>query len=270
MTATMTGNADENIRPMHFGRLNTLFGICHHPSASNGWGVVICNPLAEQAIRAHGTLKNLSVRLCRDGFHVLRFDYSNTGNSGDSTEGPLISRWLEDVDAAIALARSMPGVDHIALIGLRFGAALAGTAALKNSVDRLVLWDPQLHGKKTLEQLANDHKDYLQAEIGDSRYQPLNQGEEALGLPLTQAFKAELADFSTDGVPIPRDTVMVLSRESSEDVVNLSESFDYPAGHITVSQFDAADWDTDEALNMATLPVNVIAAVVDYLSEGVR
>ncbi|MUM35118.1 alpha/beta hydrolase, partial [Mycobacterium sp. CBMA361] len=69
--------------PTWFGpEQSRLFGVVHVPAGSAARaGVVICPPLGRQHLDTYTGLKLLAQRLCANGFAVLRFDYSGTGDS---------------------------------------------------------------------------------------------------------------------------------------------------------------------------------------------
>jgi dienelactone hydrolase len=71
----------------------------------------------------------------RAGLAVVAFDYRHLGSSGGEPRQLLsVRRQLADVDAAIAFARTVPGVDpsRIALWGTSFGASHVLTAAARH------------------------------------------------------------------------------------------------------------------------------------------
>ena len=93
--------------------------------------MVLCNPVGNEYIQAHRTMRNLSSRLSKAGFHVLRFDYYGTGDSsGGSDEGSPQS-WCENIKAAVLELQQMTGAARMSLIGLRFGANLAAQVAAR-------------------------------------------------------------------------------------------------------------------------------------------
>src|SRR3954471_14377974 len=121
------------------GAGRSLFGVLHEPGRAPGAGpVVVCAPLWREGIRAHRVLRQLGVRLAKDGHAVLRFDYSGAGDSAGESEQGDVDVWLEDLAAAIDEVRGRQGAPRVTLLGLRFGATLAALAAARRGdVDRL-------------------------------------------------------------------------------------------------------------------------------------
>ncbi len=124
-----------------------LFGYHHLPRPPVSDAVLICPSWGGEYEYAHRALVVLSKRLAGRGCHVLRFDYSGTGDSwGDSTDADL-HRWREDVDRAVDELRAASGREQVSIVGLRLGAAVAaGAGAVADASTRLVLWDPIVDG----------------------------------------------------------------------------------------------------------------------------
>jgi pimeloyl-ACP methyl ester carboxylesterase len=119
----------------------------HDPAAkvaSRARAAVFCNPVGAEQVYAHRALRHLAVRLSRRGFHVLRFDYFGTGDSGGEDGDATRDSMVEDVGFAIEAARDAAGTAQVALVGLRAGADIAAAYARRHAgdIDSLVLWDP--------------------------------------------------------------------------------------------------------------------------------
>ena len=105
----------------------------HHPASGTprGRGVLIINPLGQEAVRAHRLLRVLADRLARMGVHVLRFDFHGCGDSsGDDLDGEM-KGWQLDVLAAHQKLRELSGTDAIGWLGIRLGFAVGWQAALR-------------------------------------------------------------------------------------------------------------------------------------------
>lgn len=180
----MSDRPTAELEPGYFGPGSRLFG-CYHPpqGGARAAAVVLCAPVGEEYIRVHRTGRQLATHLARRGFGVLRFDFSGCGDAAGACEEGRVGRWLADVAAAIAeVRRRRPGAP-LGLVGLRLGGTLAALhAAGRGDVEGLVLWDPVLRGKAYLDELAALHE----AECGPAQ-------DEALGFPLPEALRADLA-----------------------------------------------------------------------------
>ena len=140
-------------RPVWFGdEGRPAFGWFHSPSDGlAGGGVVICPPLAFNLFHTHYALRLLAERLAASGFCALRFDYDGTGDSAGGNDDPgRTAAWLATIRSALTFVRQT-GVDHVGLVGMRFGATLAAQAAVSDGhVDQVVLWDPCASGRSFL------------------------------------------------------------------------------------------------------------------------
>lgn len=127
-----------------------LFGI-HAPAASRTGkrrAVVLCQPLGDEYIYAHRTMRQLAIRLTLSGIDTLRFDYFGTGDSAGE-EGDIDEAGLRaDVVTAIETLQDLATTDRVILIGLRAGANVAAQVATARAegspgaIEALILWDP--------------------------------------------------------------------------------------------------------------------------------
>lgn len=145
--------------PVWFGSEHApLFGWVHRPAEGGRSAVVLCPPLFGEQTSARRAYRTLATNLAAAGMAAVRFDYEGTGDSASSSDAPgLVARWLHDVRAGVALARTC--VDGpVALVGMRMGATLAALAVEAGvDVDALVLWDPCLSGRTFLRRLQSLH-----------------------------------------------------------------------------------------------------------------
>jgi len=204
--------------PIHFGKRDRpLFGLYDEgASPRRRVGVVLCNPIGWEYLRAHRTLRLLAGRLADAGFDVLRFDYSGTGDSwGDIAETATLAQWFDDTEAAIEELCGVSGSSRIALVGLRHGAAIAAEVAQRRpeDVERVVLWDPPclaLDGHDTA--LASDvpstvlPQGRLREELAALARRVPHAGRASLVVAVSeevQHIPAELASVATDLIRAP-------------------------------------------------------------------
>ena len=99
----------------------------------------------------------------------------------------------EGIEWAIEEARATSGANRVALIGLRLGANLAASVAVRQSkeVEALILWDPMVRGSEFLSEVHA-----LEAMISRTppreRAGDVGGGHEILGFALTVAMAAEI------------------------------------------------------------------------------
>jgi alpha-beta hydrolase superfamily lysophospholipase len=121
---------------------------------------VMCPSLGLEHLRGRRGFRHLAARLSARGIASLRFDLPDIGNSttatGSNAQGAtdLVDRWHRALDHAIDLAKARAPEVPVILIGRRFGALLAATAARNpDRVDQLVLWDPCVSGSSYVREL---------------------------------------------------------------------------------------------------------------------
>lgn len=132
-----------------------LFGSYHPPAGGHGRVLtVICPPLLSELGRTHGALRKVAISLAEAGHHVLRFDYSGTGDSFGELQDATVSDWLEDVALAVQEGRDISGCTKVRIVGVRAGALLAcKSVGAASDIERLVLWDPLTKGLELVEDL---------------------------------------------------------------------------------------------------------------------
>lgn len=135
-----------------------LFAI-HEPPASNlgrSRAVILCYPWGSEYIYAHRSIRHLATRLSMSGYHTLRFDYFGTGDSDGEPSHSDLAGCESDLQAALETLQDIAGVGRVSLIGLRAGACVAASAALRRpeDVDGLVLWDPIVSGEAYVRELC--------------------------------------------------------------------------------------------------------------------
>jgi dienelactone hydrolase len=176
-------------RPLYFGGpSHELFGWYHPPGgpAPRRAGVVLCNTLGNESLRAFGTLRHLAEHLAAAGFAVLRFDFHGTGDSSGLDSDPdRVATWMGDIDLAVDELRALSGAHAVGIAGLRLGGSLALLAAARRGdVDSVLLWDPYYEGKDFVTESVRTHKMYVM--LAPSTFtlkRPVekNDGTEALG-----------------------------------------------------------------------------------------
>jgi dienelactone hydrolase len=203
--------------PLYFGPPGRpRFGFYHPPAGAGlrATGVLLCNPIGDDLIRAHRTFRHLAERLCSAGFAVLRFDFDGTGDSaGDERDPDRVAAWRADVAAAAAELRVRSGFDRLALLGLRLGGTFAALGAADlGGVDALVLWSAYDKGRAFVAETTKAHKMHVMLQpMSFSGGPPASDGQEGLGFLLTTPTMAELAavDLASLSRPPARQTLVL-------------------------------------------------------------
>ena len=262
------------MKPFFFGSSQRpLFGI-HHPAAGDAGGaaaVVLCNPFGQEAVHSHRIYRVLAAKLSRAGMHVLRFDYSGTGDSAGDGEDGRQAQWVEDILEASDELASTTEARRVSWVGLRYGATLAALAAERTprELGDLVLWDPVVRGRPYLDELAAAHADYLRVELPDWT-PPAPPLGEAIGFPLPPALSGEIE--STD-LRTPRRVrarrVTILVSKSNEGLEELKPNVPrWAKASRWLEVQSGSPWNSDQALNLSLVPIELVDAVVRCLQEG--
>jgi dienelactone hydrolase len=203
---------DEGRTPIQFGdQVSPLFGWYHRPGgARRTGGIVICNPIGDDLVRAHRPLRHLAQRLAAAGFPVLRFDYRGTGDSaGDENEAARVAGWLSDVACAADELRARSGVERVTLVGLRGGSVLAAAVAGREDVDGVVLWSGYPSGGAFVDDVVRTHRMHKKLDpIGFSGGPPAPGGQEALGFFLSDETISALREIDLARLP-PRRALLI-------------------------------------------------------------
>ena len=247
---------------------------CHHlpqVSPERELGVVLCYPLGQEYMRSHRAYLHLASRLAAVGFHVGRFEYYGTGDSPGDEDGATVGDWLGDVSVAVDEARRAIHRRHVALAGLRFGAALTMLAAAnRGDVSHLVLWDPIVRGQDYLDQLKVQHQERIWRNFFDERtaVEPLSdRPKELLGFKMNERLLDELAVLDLLAVQTkPARSALVFDTHDDPAVQQLRDHLQNLGVQVTYQHIPGIGiWteDTDKGL----VPTQALESIVSWLSE---
>lgn len=257
----------------HFGEVG-LLGALRTPVRlqRRSAAVVLCNPLSEEANRAHRLYRVIAADLERQGFATLRFDYRCTGDSAGDEADARLDEWVEDVVTAAGEAMQRAGVGRVVLCGARLGATLAALAAATGHlrVRQLVLWDAVIEGRTYLRDLAETQVTFLREELVPHRAAQLRVADvptEYLGLPLSAPLAAAMGAIDLAAAEPLADRISVLRTRVTDEQQRLEAAW---RGRPGVSFMDvpaSENWNSDAALNAATVPAEVVRAIVKCIEE---
>jgi len=246
-----------------------LFG-CYHPPASGRIrrsGVVVCGSVAEEYITFHRALRQLAVLLAEEGFPVLRFDLSATGDSGGSCEEGRVELWLEDVEEAVEELRRRSSSTGLALAGLRLGGALAyATGVRRGDVNAMALWDPVVDGGVYVDELVSLHRDMLEY----AHVEAATKGGDALwGLPESGATwtSVRAVDLLALG-GVPAREVLVLETDERAPLSPLCDHLGQRDVRVTRASLPRQQlWTWLEDFSKVSVPLPVLRTLIDWLCE---
>jgi pimeloyl-ACP methyl ester carboxylesterase len=251
------------MNPFFFGRsARPLFGLYTQGRSGGGIAaapraVLLCYPLGSEYLRAHRAFRQLNTMLNRDGLHVLRFDYSCTGDSAGAGEEASVAEWLDDVDWAIDELLDTAGVTNIDVVGLRWGAMLAALAAReRDEVRHLVLWDPVVSGRAYLESVLPEPRP--DGTVGIEGYpfsKELRDGLEGLDL------RTDLVE----GTPLRTSLMVADDRPVYHELKATLEARGDRTSYDVIPS--PGDWAQVDPFGDALIPQDIIRAIVDRLQD---
>ena len=262
------------MNPFRFGSAGReLFGVYFAPSGRvlRRTAVLLCPPFGPEATRAHRLYRVLGERLSRAGFGVLRFDYYGTGDSDGAFEDATLADWTRDVAIAARELIARSGARSAAVVGLRLGATLAWLAGMDivPPPSRIVAWDPIVDGAQYLDELRQAHVEFLQRDYGlgwlavRGKYAaPVH--DEALGFPLTERMRADLAAIRVERLANPGADVRVVASIESAPLAALERATPWAKWqHVRSS----TPWNSDDAMNSSIVPADLLDAIVAALED---
>ena len=192
-------HAQTPMNPLFFGsKERRLFGVFHPATAGTRQkgSVLICPPMREEYNFSHRALRQLSLVLGRRGFASLRFDYYGSGDSAGQANEQSLSSWRQDIESALEELKAIGGKKRLNLLGLRLGASLAAEISFdRDDIEKLILWDPIIHGQDYLTQATTSHQTLITREFATRKPQA-TQENSLLGYTLPPPLKEELKNFS--------------------------------------------------------------------------
>jgi pimeloyl-ACP methyl ester carboxylesterase len=258
--------------PQYFGSAeHRLFGVYHPPAgaAFREAGVVLCYPGPQEYRHTHWAFRKLAGMLAREGFHVMRFDYSCTGDSAGDSADASIAQWTEDVLTAVEELREVADVSRVSLAGMRLGGALAAAASARTRVRDLVLWDLVVAGRDYVGELDAVQRAWLRGLHfpQDDRREP----DELLGYPFPHALRAETAAIDLLQTRPGARRALVVTAEGG------AATYDALCEHVTAAGVpcrfarvagDPTLYDGPEPIGDTLLAHQVPATIVEFLAEA--
>ena len=260
------------LTPFFFGPDDhSLFGCLYSPQSRQGrnWGAVLCYPTGHEYIISHRAFRQLAQRLTLAGFHVLRFDYFGSGDSGGESDEARIAGGLSDIAMAMQELRRRAGIEKLCVVGCRMGASLAMLeGAQHGNIGTLVLWDPIVSGAAYLDDLRGKHKRMLLS----SHVRPPKAGDtgEILGSPLTDVMRQDLASLDLLSIARkPAATVLVVQSSEEQHALRLKMHLQDLGTDVSYRLVPTQmTWDWSELPTKVLVPAQIIQTIVTWLDTA--
>jgi alpha-beta hydrolase superfamily lysophospholipase len=253
-------------RPVVFGpAARPLVGRLHETRAPPVGSVVLCSPWGYEENCAFGTLQMLARNLAESGFETLRFDYDGCGNSwGDSADADRVASWVASCGEAIDfMTRRDDRV--VRVVGVRLGAALAVLASARHNIDRVVLWDPVVSGRRYLRALR------AMSMMGvDAAPDPTDPGGlVTIGHSLSAATVQEIERLDLQSLSECRIAdALVVSRPGGSDPRRLAAALGGVGVSATVEEHTGTELLLDCAAEQSVIPLAILERIVNYITGG--
>jgi pimeloyl-ACP methyl ester carboxylesterase len=225
-------------------------------------------------IFSHRAFRQLAIRLSKEGFPVLRFDYYGCGDSAGEGEEGGVERWQEDIALAIGELQARSGVAKVCLAGFRLGASLAALAGIgRRDVEGLLLWDPVLDGAQYAEELAQSHARWAKLQVWRSTGAPgAERPPEVLGFPVTPGLEAGLKKIALTQIAAlsaRRALLLVSGANNKPALENLANHLDGQGTPVDCQEIPWPEfWSENEELQDVFMPpVRILQAAVSWASE---
>jgi alpha/beta superfamily hydrolase len=212
--------------PLYFSNGSyDLYGVHYEPAEPRKKeAFVFVDAFAEEKLWSQRVLVSFARRLAALGYPVLRFDFMGHGDSDGSFAEATVETRLSDIERAAAYLLELSGpIEKVGLLGLRFGAALAMTAAPRlPGCGTMILWAPIIDGAKYMKEILRANLVTQTAVFKEIRFtrdaliEQMKQGQEIYveGYPLRfpfyeQALAVNLLEsasrFTGDGLVVHID-----------------------------------------------------------------
>jgi pimeloyl-ACP methyl ester carboxylesterase len=259
-------------RPVYFksGR-ETLFGWLHLPPQKVAFdlGIVICKPFGYESICAHGSIRAFADACASAGAAVLRFDYTATGDSsGSDINQDEITQWSADIGAAAEALRLGAGVTRIGLLGIRFGALLAGIRAAEDpAVELTIAVAPVVNGRRYLRELKAFHVTSTSESARLEQSPAPNEGLEITGFELSQASIDHLTKVDLTHAPgRAGHSTLILDRDDLPSAEGWARALQSGGTQVTYQALPGLS-DMIATPHAALVPQEMVSAVLQYLAD---
>lgn len=179
-----------------------LFGIYRMPSATVAprGAALLCPPWGQEYLVSHRFYMHLAGRLSESGYHVLRFDYFGTGDSGGDRRDGDLEAWQGDAATALQELRDMSGISSVTVFGVRLGASIAWhLASSRSDVQTAVLWDPIVSGTAYVRELLMTQQTIDRASLAAPMLHRNGPDElHLLGFPMSPTLRASIEQIRPD------------------------------------------------------------------------
>ncbi len=265
---TPNQNTHKNIiEPLFIGAPESqLYGVLHTHSdyCADKLPILICQPIGHEYMRCHRSVRILATELARKGYPVFRFDYAGSGDSAHQLQDVHLYYWKENIEFAKDYLLNRYSAKKCHIIAIRFGAALTLTSNLQ-LIDKSILWDPVLEGKKYIEDLEAFHQHALN-DLDRYRWCQKNTNQyELLGYQYNREMYRDIQEVKCNSTQLNTTvtTQIVLSIDNASIKINEGDHHKTVDKNITFVP-DTQHWDQPEYMDDIILAYPAINAILEF------
>lgn len=262
--------------PFLFGE-RRLFGLLHATPASlhaSSHALVLCAPLLQDGIRTHRAMWSLADAVGHNGVPTLAFDWRGTGDSaGDDDQLTLAGMQMDlaQVEQEIALRFGPVRVQWLALRSAAL-PLLAHLSKQRAAAD-VVLWEPQLHGRRLVLEWREQHRAqlYESGRYVHARHEP--DADDLLGFRVDPALLESLAAMDASRLPLPNGSrVRIAVWEMDDELERFAQS---QRGHgvsveaVLLDEGERPEWSVPARFGAQVFPRRAVTQLAQRLTAQV-
>jgi pimeloyl-ACP methyl ester carboxylesterase len=157
---------------------------------------------------------NLAGKLVQEGVHVVKFDYSGTGDSHGEFSAASIDEWVADIRHIAAELRAGTEARQLYIVGVRLGAYLALKYAEQEPVDGMVLLSPVFDGEDFFTEIRKDYRKWLDGSFARQRRTKRGQVE-CHGFLYSKSLTAAIRNILPSTIRFPHAPMMIIDERIS-------------------------------------------------------
>ena len=264
------------MKPIYFGLTDkNLYGVYHSPQSRKprSCGIVLCYPIEYEHYYLHRAYLQLAIRLIKNGFHVLRFDYYGFGDSAGESKNGSIAEWISNIETAIEEIRNLGNIKSVSLIGYRLGATLVAMLSMKRSdINNILLWDPIVNGSDYLEELLQFQENWLLGNLPNTKLESRDDGSfELLGMHISKILNQEIKsiDLLTLNTQLSENIAIIENNptESCKLLTNLLIEQNKSQVEYKFVE-EAKNLFSDSGMDSMYVPNETLKYIVDWYKKG--
>jgi len=254
----------------------TLYGVIHHPQQdSKDTAVLMCSSIAHEYMKVHSLYQSIAMNLSKQGYCVMRFDYTGFGNSSGEPGTANIDNWRNDIIQAAARLRKTSKKTKLTMVVCRLGLPLL-LSAFDCKTTRIVALDPVYNGRAYTDHLAKLHQFAL---VNTDRYrhaQTKSHPFERFGYLYSENLLSEISSLQVDPSELDQNIeVSILQTGNPSDIdgsgrhnIYYSDFNGSAESTVTINTFSGlhiwSDYDTAQALILHQSLAEHIAQLVSH------